>query len=151
MKEFIFMTAVEMNNLETLTPIHTVFGSNRSDLLVVEYDVPQTEVKQTLFYKYGQLSIPKWALIPASILIFGLLTAICAEIDGQWNCPNITKAQICDCPSTSYWTGSICTNRLSDLGNELYNNYSKNNITQREENSICNSFYNIYTKLLGYN
>ncbi len=186
-----------MNNLGTLTPIHTDFGSNRSDLLVVEYDVPQTKVKQTLFYKYGQLSIPKWALIPAGILIFGLLTAlfavivnsilsqptiivtysqkcsqtskcnvglicgseskctcpskqywyentcvnqptyteqcnqtsecrtdlglVCAEIDGQCNCPNITKAQTCDCPSTSYWTGSMCTNRLSDLGNERYN------------------------------
>jgi hypothetical protein len=184
----------ETNNFGTLTPIHTDFGSNIGDLLVVEYDVPQTKVKKTLFYKYGQLSIPKWALIPAGILGFGLLTAlcaiivssilsqgkttvtysqtcsktaicksgvglicgsqskcdcptnqywyedkcvdqptyreqcnqtsecrtdlnlICAEVEGQCNCPNTTIVQTCDCSSTSYWTGSTCTPRLSYLG-----------------------------------
>ena len=177
-----------------LTPIHTNFGSNKDDLLVVEYDVPQTKVKQTLFFKHGQLSIPKWALIPAGILAFGLLTALCAvilnsilsqptatvtysqqcskiskckdgvglscgsagrcvcsttkywyedkcvpqptyaeacnqttecrtdlglmcaELDGQCNCPNVTEVQTCDCPSTSYWTGSQCAARNSYLG-----------------------------------
>ncbi|CAF3771869.1 unnamed protein product [Adineta steineri] len=187
--------SIDLTNLGSLTPIHTDFGNTKDDLLVVEYDVPQTKVKQTLFYKYGQLSIPKWALIPAGILAFGLITAlfaiminsilaqssitvtysqycsktsvckegvgltcgslskcvcsstqqywyenlcvdqptyteqcnqttecrtdlglICAEIDGQCNCPNTTKVQTCDCSSTSYWTGSKCTNRLSYLG-----------------------------------
>ena len=189
--------SVEMTNLGTLTPMHTDFGNNKDDLLVVEYDVPQTKVKQTLFYKYGQLAIPKWALIPASILAFGLLTALCAiiinsilsqrtqtvtysqkcsatskcktgvglicsgsicvcpskqywyedrcvgqptygekcnqttecrtdlgldcaELDGQCNCPNTTVAQTCDCSSTAYWTGSMCTNRSSYLGNSIY-------------------------------
>ena len=67
-------------NLGSITPIHTDFGSSRNDLLVTEYDVPQTKVKETLFYKYGQLSIPKWALIPAGFIGFGLLTALCAVI-----------------------------------------------------------------------
>jgi hypothetical protein len=184
----------KMNNLASLTPIHTDFGSNPDDLLVVEYDVPQTKVKQTLFYKYGQLSIPKWALIPTGILSFGLFIALCviivnsilsqptstvtysqtcsetskcklgvglscgsqstcvcsneqywyedkckdqptytqqcnqttecrsdlylmcAEVEGQCNCPNTTIVQTCDCSPTSYWTGSTCTPRLSYLG-----------------------------------
>lgn len=187
----------ELSNIGSLTPIHTDFGSSTGDLLVVEYDVPQTKVKQTLFYKYGQLSIPKWALIPAGILTFGLLTALCAiiansilsqpsttvtysqacsktskckttvglicgtqskcvcpstqywyedtctaqptyrqlcnqttecrtdlgltcaEIEGQCNCPYTTIVQTCDCSSTSYWTGSTCTARLSYLGKEM--------------------------------
>lgn len=181
-------------NFGRITPLHTDFGNNPGDLLVVEYDVPQPKVKKTLFYKYGQLSIPKWALIPAGILTFGLVTALCAiiansilsqsvatvtysqacsktskcdsnfglicnsqsicacqtgqywyedncvsqptyteqcnqttecrtdlglmctEIDGLCNCPNTTIIQTCDCSSTSYWTGSICTNRMSYLG-----------------------------------
>lgn len=181
-------------NPGSLTPIHTDFGSSPNDLLVTEYDVPQTNVKKTLFYKYGQLSIPKWALIPAGILAFGLLTAlcaiivnailsqptssvtysqscsktskcrsefgltcgpqskcicssqqywyegrcdakpsytqqcnqtsecrtdlglICAEFENQCNCPNTTIIQTCDCPSDSYWTGSMCTIRLGYLG-----------------------------------
>lgn len=183
----------ETTNIARLTPIHTDFGSNSNDLLVVEYDVPQKNVKKTLFYKYGQLSIPKWALIPAAILTFGLLSAllaiilnailnqstssvtysqkcsktlkcksdlgltcgsqskctcetgnywyetkcvsqptygqkcnqttecrsdlglICAQYDGQCNCPSQTKIRTCDCSSTSYWTGSKC----SDRGNYL--------------------------------
>ncbi|CAF1544843.1 unnamed protein product [Adineta ricciae] len=185
---------IDVTNLGTLTPIHTNFGSNKDDLLIVEYDVPQRNVKQTLFFKYGQLSIPKWALIPAGILAFGLITAlcaiivnsilsqavatvtysqecgklskckegvglicgsagrcvclntqywyenkcdqqptygekcnqtiecrtdlnlICAEFDGLCNCPNTSKVQTCDCPSTYYWTGSSCTTRSSVLG-----------------------------------
>jgi hypothetical protein len=188
-------------NLGALTPIHTDFGSNIGDLLVVEYDVPQTKVKKTLFYKHGQLSIPKWALIPAGILMFGSLIAlcaiivnailsqkstsvtysqtcskisicktslgltcgsqsvcvcqatqywyenqcvakptythqcnqttecrtdlglICAEYEGQCNCPNTTIVQTCDCSSTSYWTGSVCTPRLTYLGKDTYNIY----------------------------
>ncbi len=39
----------DMTNLGKLTPIHTDFGSNSGDLLVAEYDIPQTKVKQTLF------------------------------------------------------------------------------------------------------
>jgi hypothetical protein len=185
-------------NLGGLTPILTNFGSSTRDLLVSEYDVPQTKVKKTLFYKYGQLSIPKWALIPAGILTFGLITALCAiivnsilsqgtstvtysqtcsatskcnssvglicgsqskcvcsttkywyedkcvdqptygkqcnqtsecrtdlnlmcaEIEGQCNCPNPTIVQTCDCYSTSYWTGSTCTARSSNLGKMRY-------------------------------
>jgi hypothetical protein len=187
----------EPTNIGTLTPIHTDFGNNSGDLLVVEYDVPQTKVKKTLFYKHGQLPIPKWALIPAGIAIFGLLTALfaiilnsilsqksttvtysqacsktsicktgvglicgsqsecvcpstqywyedrcvdqptytqqcnqttecrtdlnlmCAEVQGQCNCPTTTIVQTCDCSSTSYWTGSTCTPRLSYLGKDL--------------------------------
>jgi hypothetical protein len=186
-------------NIARLTPILTDFGTNSTDLLVVEYDVPQTKVKQTLFYKYGQLSIPKWALIPAAILAFALLSAllaiivsaivsqptasvtysqpcsktskcktsagltcgsesicvcpsqqywyeglcvnqptytqkcnqttecrtdlglVCAELDGECNCPTTTKARTCDCPSTSYWTGSICTPRSTNGGRDNMN------------------------------
>ena len=186
--------ASDITNLGTLTPIHTDFGNNRGDLLVAEYDVPQTNVKKTLFYKFGQLSIPKWALIPAAILAFGVLAAllaiilnailsqsttsvtysqscsktsvcktsvglqcgsqskctcatnkywydskcadqptysqhcnqtsecrtdlglICAQVAGQCNCPNPTIIQTCDCAATSYWTGSACQARSTNLG-----------------------------------
>ena len=177
-----------------LTPIHTDFGNNTGDILVAEYNVPQTKVKRTLFYKFGLLSIPKWALIPAGILSFGLLAAllamilnavlsqptssvtysqlcsktskcktslgltcgsaskcvcqanqywyegscvakptytktcnqtsecrtdlglICSPLDGLCLCPTWTKASTCDCPTTSYWTGSTCTPRSTYQG-----------------------------------
>jgi hypothetical protein len=44
------------------------------------------------------------------------LNLVCAEFNGQCNCPNTTIVQTCDCSSTSYWTDSTCTPRLSYLG-----------------------------------
>jgi hypothetical protein len=121
-------------NLETLTPIHTDFGSNIGDLLVAEYDVPQTKVKKTLFYKHGRLSIPKWALIPAGIAIFGLLTALFAIILNSILSQKLTsvtysqacsKTSVCNttfglicgsqsecvCPNTQYWYQNLCVNQ----------------------------------------
>ena len=51
-----------------------------ADLLVAEYDVPQINVKKTLFYKFAQVPIPKWVLIPAAILPFGVLPILLAII-----------------------------------------------------------------------
>lgn len=121
-------------NLGSLTPIHTDFGSNPNDLLVTEYDVPQKKVKSTLFYKYGQLSIPKWALIPAGIIGFGLLTALCAIIvNAVLSQPtaSVTYSQACSktskcksdlglacgpdskciCSSQQYWYEGLCSDR----------------------------------------
>lgn len=121
-------------DLGTLTPIHTDFGSNPGDLLVVEYDVPQTKVKQTLFYKYGQLSIPKWVLIPAGILAFGILTALCAiilnailsqgkiTVTYSQTCSKTSVCQTtvglicgaesrCVCPTAQYWYEGRCVNQ----------------------------------------
>ena len=118
-------------NLKNITPIHTDFGSNIGDLLVVEYDVPQKKVKKTLFYKYGQLPIPKWALIPAGILVFGSLIALCAIIVNSilsQKTSSVTYSQtcsktsvcksslgltcgsqsICVCPTTQYWYEGKC-------------------------------------------
>jgi hypothetical protein len=126
--------SAEIKNLGPLTAIHTDFGSNAGDLLVVEYDVPQTKVKQTFFYKYGQLSIPKWVLIPASILAFGLLTALFAIIPYSTlsqgtttviysqTCSQTSKCKSgvglicgsqskCTCPTTQYWYEDKCVNQ----------------------------------------
>jgi hypothetical protein len=124
----------DTKNLGALTAIHTDFGNNIGDLLVVEYDVPQRKVKQTLFYKYGQLSIPKWALIPAGILAFGLLTALLAIILNSilsQQTATVTYSQTCSktykcksgvgltcgsqskctCPSQQYWYEDACVNQ----------------------------------------
>jgi hypothetical protein len=121
----------EGNNLGNLTPIFTDFGDNKGDLLVVEYDVPQTKVKQTLFFKHGQLSIPKWALIPAGILAFGLLCALLAiilnsilsrstaTVTYSQTCSETSKCKSgvglvcnsqsqCACPTNQYWYGNKC-------------------------------------------
>lgn len=72
--------ANETSNIARLTPIHTDFGNSSNDLLVAEYDVPQKNVKKTLFFKFGQMAIPKWALIPAAILGLALLATLLAII-----------------------------------------------------------------------
>ena len=184
-------------SIARLTPLHTDFGNNRNDLLVAEYDVPLPKVKETLFYKFGLLAIPKWALIPLGICAFALIAAllaiivnaivsqpnssvtysqscsktskcrtslglscgsaskcvcqstkywyegsctdkptytetcnqtsecrtdlglVCSQTDGLCLCPTWTKVMTCDCPRTSYWTGSMCTPRSIYQGTDF--------------------------------
>ena len=179
---------------DNITALHTDFGNSPQDVVVAEYEIPQTNVRKTLFYKFGHLAIPKWALIPTGIISVGLLITlgaimlsailtqptssvtysqtcsktskcrselglicgskgkcscptnqywydekcvaqptygeqcnqttecrtdlglICTQLDGLCICPNYTTAQTCDCPSTSYWTGTACTARSGYLG-----------------------------------
>lgn len=63
-----------------LSPLLTDFGTNRSDILVSEYNVPAKNVRQTLLMKYGFISFPRWAFGVIGVAAFVILTVLCGII-----------------------------------------------------------------------